>query len=89
VIDTKEDLIHAARAQGFKDGVDAGDSRTTRVGICAVAAVLLGLFGAILYSEVVSEREKTNRIQAACSGSLDQPGPAVACALVTVRTRSL
>lgn len=86
--DSKEDLIQAARAKGYRDGLEAGDSRTTIIGISAFALVILGFIGAILYSDVTTERERTTRIQAACSGALDQPGPAVACALVSVRART-
>jgi hypothetical protein len=74
--------------RGVKEGIDKGDSRTTIIGICAIASVLLGFTGAILVGDMWTERQRTARIQAACSGSLEQPGPAVACALVSVRGRA-
>jgi hypothetical protein len=72
--------------RGLHDGIAKGDSRTTIATVCGVSAVLLGLFGAIMVSSVISSRAIVEQTQIACAGDLTEPARAIACAQATRKT---
>jgi hypothetical protein len=72
--------------RGVKAGIDKADNKVSIVGLCAVASVLLGLFGATMISSAISSRAIVEQTQAACTGDLTEPGRAVACALAARKT---